>query len=106
MPSASRRPISRIFVGLLDAQQRFVGDDAVAVRLDAHQPGFGSLLGRGRVALAVDHEAAMRAGTDAGIFVIAPIDEIVPAFGAGARMVGDLVGRQARARRVTSCVIS
>ena len=32
---------------------------------------------------AVDVEPAMRAGTDAGIFVTAPVDEIVPAFGAG-----------------------
>ncbi len=39
----------------------------------------------------------MRAGADARIFAIAPIDEIVPAFGAGARVVGDLIGRQAGA---------
>ena len=47
----------------------------------------------------------MRAGTDAGIFVAAPVDEIVPAFGAGARVVGNLVGRQAGCAQI-SCVIS
>ena len=38
----------------------------------------------------------MRAGTDAEIILIAPIDEIVPAFLARARMIGDFVSRQAR----------
>ena len=38
----------------------------------------------------------MRAGADPGIFAIAPVDEIMPAFGAGARMVRDLIGGQAR----------
>ena len=44
-------------------------------------------------------EPAVRAGADAGIFVVAPVDEIVPALGAGARVVGNLVGRQAARRR-------
>ena len=43
----------------------------------------------------VDIEAAMRAGTDAGIFLAAPVDEIMLAFRAGARVIGNLVGRQA-----------
>ena len=37
----------------------------------------------------------MRAGADAGIFAVAPIDEIVPALGAGPRVVGDFVGGHA-----------
>ena len=41
----------------------------------------------------------MRARADAGIFVIAPVDEIVPALGARPRVIGDLVGRQAARRR-------
>src|SRR5262249_57483871 len=41
---------------------------------------------------------AVGAGPEAGVFVRSPIDEIVPAFGARPRMVGNLVGRQARAR--------
>ena len=65
------------------------------VRLDAHQPGFRALLGRGGAAAAVDVEPAMRAGADAGIFVAAPVDEIVPALGAGPRVIGNFVGRQA-----------
>ena len=36
----------------------------------------------------------MGVGSNAGIFVGAPVDEIVPAFAAGTRMVGNLVGRQ------------
>ena len=36
----------------------------------------------------------MRAGADAGIFLRAPVDEIVPALRAGARVIGNLVGRQ------------
>ena len=43
VPSAGiRRRVSSLL-------RRIVGDDAVAVRLDAHQPGFGTLLGRGGV---------------------------------------------------------
>ena len=37
----------------------------------------------------------MGARPDAGIFVAAPIDQIVPALGARPRVVGDLIGRQA-----------
>src|SRR5208282_2224944 len=37
----------------------------------------------------------MGARSDAGIFLRAPVDEIVAAFAAGARMVGNLIGRQA-----------
>ena len=37
----------------------------------------------------------MRAGADADIVAVAPIDEVVPAFGARPGMVGDLIGGQA-----------
>ena len=39
---------------------------------------------------------AMRAGADPGIIAVAPVSEVVAAFVAGAGMVADLVGRQAR----------
>ena len=91
------KPHQQEFVGALLGRQQVVGDEAVAERFDPHQPGFGPLLGRGGVAAAVDVEPAVRAGADAGIFVGAPVDEIVPALGAGPRVVGDLVGRQAGA---------
>ena len=68
------------FVGAFFAVEAIVGDDAVAVGLDAHQPGLGTLLGRDRVPDAVDIEPAMRAGADAGIFLAAPVDQIVPAL--------------------------
>ncbi len=65
----------------------------MAERLDPHQPGFGPSFGRGGAALARDVEAAVRARTDTGIFVAAPIHEIVPAFGARPRVIGNLIGR-------------
>ena len=55
----------------------------------------GQLLDRGGVALAVDQQAAMRARADAGIFAVAPVDEVVDRFLAGAGVVGNLVGGQA-----------
>ena len=36
----------------------------------------------------------MGTGPDAGIFAITPVDQIVPALGAGARVVGNLIGRK------------
>ena len=39
----------------------------------------------------------MRSGADPGVFAVAPIDEIVPALGAGPRVVGDFVGGKAGA---------
>src|SRR5262249_7494388 len=44
---------------------------------------------------AANVEPSMRAGPDAGPFVSAPIDEIGPALGAGPRVIGNLVRRQA-----------
>ena len=43
---------------------------------------------------AAARHAAMRAGADAEIIPVTPIDEIVAAFGAGPGMVRDLIGRQ------------
>src|SRR5690606_6045895 len=40
-------------------------------------------------------QAAMRAGADAGPVAGAPVDQVVPTFGAGAGMVGDFVGGEA-----------
>ena len=83
------------FVGALFAVEAIVDHDAMAVGLDAHQPGLGTLFGGDGVPDAVDIEAAMGAGTDAGIFLAAPVDQIVPALRAGPGVVGNLVGRQA-----------
>ena len=51
--------------------------------------------GRLRAPRGADADASMGAGADADIFAVAPVDEIVPAFRAGPRMVGNLVGGQA-----------
>ena len=53
----------------------------------------------GRPAGAAAGQPAVRAWADAGIVAIAPVDEVVPALGAGAGVVGDLVGRRGRRRR-------
>ena len=66
--------------------------------LDAREPTFRALFRRGGVAVAVDVEPAMRARPDAGIFVHAPVNEIVPALGARPRVIGNLIGRQAMRR--------
>ena len=85
-------------VGLLVAAEQIIDRHAVAERLDPHQPGFRAFLGRGGAPRAVHHETPMRARTDAGIFAIAPVDQVVAALGARPRVVGHLVGRQAGTR--------
>ena len=50
------------------------------------------------MALAVDVEPGMRARADAGLFVRAPINEVVAALRARAGVIGNLVGRQTCAR--------
>ena len=74
------QPHQQEFVGALLAIEHVVGDDAMAVGLDPHQPGLGAFLGRGRMPDAADVEPAMRARPDAGIFLAAPVDQIVPAL--------------------------
>jgi hypothetical protein len=49
----------------------------VALSFDAHQPGFRPLLGGDRVADAVDIETAMGTRPNAGIFLSAPVNEVV-----------------------------
>ena len=82
-------------VGNFLAREQVVGGEPVPARLDLREPCLGAFLRRGGVAVAVDVEASVGAGPDAGIFVRPPVDEIVPAFAAGARMVRNLVGGQA-----------
>ena len=53
----------------------------------------------GGVARAGNHDPAVRARPDAGIFAVAPVEQVVAAFLAGGGVVGDLVGRQARRLR-------
>ena len=82
-------------VALLLAGQRLVLDEAVALALDLGQPHFRMSLGLLREPSLRRDEAPMRARTDARIFAVAPVDEVVPALAARARVVGDLIGRQA-----------
>ena len=48
-----------------------------------------------RAAPLLRDDAPVRTGADADVFAVAPVDEIVPAFAAGPRVVGDLVGGKA-----------
>ena len=82
------------FVALLLAAERLVLDEAVALGLDLGEPHFRMPLGLLRASPLRRDEAPMRARTDARIFAVAPIDEIVPALGARPRVIGDFVGRQ------------
>ena len=70
---------------------------AVAPCLDRRQPGLRHRLGNGDDPRSVFDEAAMCARADADIFAVAPIGEIMAAFRARLRVVGDLVGRQTMA---------
>src|SRR6201986_5039627 len=67
----------------------------MAVSFASHQPRFRTFLGRDRMPDAIDIETAMGAGADPGIFLAAPIDEIVPAFGAATGVVRDFIGVEA-----------
>ena len=99
MPSARRRPISSISSPSSSRVSTSSTTSPSPRDLDLLEPGLGLALGRRRVAAVGQPEPAVGAGADAGIFAVAPVDEIVPALGARPRVVGDLVGRQARPRR-------
>src|SRR5262249_60367542 len=62
------------------------------------RPATGRFLGGGGAAPPGVGGAAWGPRPEAGFFGRPPIDEVVPAFGARPRMVGNLVGRQACAR--------
>ena len=78
------QPHQQELVGLLRARQDLAAGDAVAPGLDEVGPGLRHSFGDRHDAPAVFDEAAMRAGADADIFAIAPIGQIVAAFGARA----------------------
>ena len=69
-------------IGDFRGREHFVGGYAVAFFFHPREPAFRTLFGGGGVVLAGDIEPAVRAGPDAGLFLGAPIDEVVPAFAA------------------------
>ena len=98
MPSTSRSPIMTISS---TAVSRAIGvSSSIAVPAlsiaASHASGARSCAG-GDLAAAARH-AAMRAGADPEIIPVAPIGEIVPAFGAGPGMVRNFVSRQSGRR--------
>ncbi len=76
-------------VALFLPGEDIVGHHAVAARLHALVPVERHLLGGGGVALVVDQQPPMRAGADADIFAIAPVDQVVPVSRPGRAWVGD-----------------
>src|SRR5262249_57473427 len=78
--------------------QRLVADNAMPERFHPAQPVLWVLLGCSGATLRRDIEPAMRTRTDPGIFLRAPIDEIVPALASRPRMVGNFIGGKACAR--------
>ena len=99
MPSASRNPIINASStrSCPHDQRRLRRAVALALRPASSQSS-GPLVRRvARLASGrALGEAAVRAGPDADVILIPPIDQIMAAGSARPRMVGDLVGRQAR----------
>src|SRR5271156_149890 len=71
----------------------------MAFALDDGQPHLGMAFRRLCAAAAGRQNPAMRAGADADIFAIPPIDEIVPALRARARVIGDFISGKTGFRR-------
>ena len=84
-PRASRKAHDEQLVAFLFPGEDVVGDHPVAARQNPLLPVERQLLGRGRVAAAVEQQPSVRAGPDPGIFTVAPVEEVVPASGRAAR---------------------
>ena len=91
-----RQPESHeeIFVGSLAWSQLLLDCEPAAETFHPHEPGLGPFLSRSCNATATDRQPSMGAWANAGIVMPTPVDEVVPAFCAGPRMVGDFVGWQ------------
>ena len=59
----------------------------VPIACDLLEPAFGKALGVGGETLSVQVEAPMRAGADAGIGAVTPVEKIVPRLRTGVRVV-------------------
>src|SRR5438045_7111775 len=70
----------------------------MASGFDAHQPRLRAFFRGDSVPDSVDIEPAMCAGTNAGIFLATPVNQVVPAFSAGPGVIGNLVRRQPMSR--------
>ena len=90
MPSARRRPIITI------SSTAVSPDRGHLLEFGVLEPCLGQAALARRVAHAVLDDPAMCAGADAEIILVAPVGEVVPAFRAGAGMVGDFGSRPSR----------
>ena len=83
-PSRRRRPIISISTACSGPETAARSDDARAVALDRLEPRLRRAQRLDRPAAAAERQPPVRAGTDAGIVAVAPVDEVVPALGARA----------------------
>src|SRR5579863_5249183 len=86
-PFGEPQPHQQDFVAALFAGQDIICGHAMAGGLDPHQPGLRPLLGCGSMAIAIDVDPAVRAGPDAGVFLTAPVNQIMPALAAWPRVI-------------------
>ena len=93
---AEPEPHQQRLVGLLGVAQRRDLHGAVTRLLHPLEPALGLPLRDDGMPPAVENQPAVRAGAHAHVFPVAPVQQVVPAFLARRRVVGDLVGRQPR----------
>ena len=62
------------------------------------RPGFRRAVAASGAQVLADRHPPVRTRSDAGVIGVAPVREVVAAFGAGLRVVGDFVGQQPEAR--------
>ena len=87
------------FAGACRRVQDFLRGAAVAGGFHPGGPGLRRAVAAGGDQLVAQSHAAMGAGADADVVAVAPVGEVVPAFAAGAGVVGDLVALQPGIRR-------
>ena len=80
IPSVEAQPHQQRLAGAVGRADGLFLRGADGRRVDPLRPGFRGAVAGGGEQLAAQRQAPMRAGADAGIVLIAPIGEIVPAF--------------------------
>ena len=89
-PLAEAQAHQHHFIGLFGEADIFDFLNAMAFCLDRGNPRAGGFQGSGR-ALVASADPAMRAGSDADIIAIVPVEQIVAALRARTGMVGNFI---------------
>ena len=87
-PLAQPQAHHQQLVALFFPRQHVVGVDAVAAGLDALLPVERQFFGCRRMPVIVDQQPPVRAGPDADVFAVAPVEEVAPRLLPGPRVVG------------------